>query len=408
MCSMDAVPMSQAASALISAVRDAPWFHAQRARAYAMILAGVGLLVCVGYLALSRDGIDPMGKPIGTDFASFWTASQLALEGRAADAWSMTQHAAVQAAKFGKDAGYAAFFYPPPYLLLCLPLALLPYLLALVAWLAITFLAWLHMVRGWLAATGASALGLVPVVAFPAVLVNMGHGQNGFLTAALMGGGALLQPTRPWLAGVLFGGLVIKPQLAMLLPLYLLMARDWRCFIATGLTAIALCLLSLAAFGFPVWQAFLANADNATAVLSQNTVGYHKMQSLFAAARLFGAPDSVAMALQIAMAALLVWLLYRLRAAGSGLANGAALCTASLLATPFVLDYDLTLLAVPLVWLYAQAQRDGFLPWEKLGLAMGFLLPLLSRSLAALYLPLAPFVMLTLLLLIHRRHATNS
>ena len=28
---------------------------------------------------------------------------------------------------------------------------------------------------------------VVPVVAFPAVLVNMGHGQNGFLTAALMG-----------------------------------------------------------------------------------------------------------------------------------------------------------------------------------------------------------------------------
>lgn len=395
--------MPQANSRIIGALREAAWFDATRARAYCVILAAVSLVVAIGYLALSRDGLDPMGKPIGTDFASFWTASQLALSGHAADAWSMARHGAAQAAKFGKEAGYAAFFYPPPYLLVCLPLALMPYLVALVAWLAVTGAAWVKMLRGWIAASGAPGLGLLPLLTFPAVLINAGHGQNGFLTAALMGAGALAQPTRPWLAGVLFGCLVIKPHFGLLLPFYLLFARDWRCILATGVTAGLFCLAALGAFGWPVWAAFFANADNAAAVLSHNTVGYHKMQSLFAAVRLLGAPEALAMGLQVAMALGVIALLYRLRQTGTVLANAAGLCTGALLATPFVLDYDLTLLAVPMIWLYAQTQRTGFLPWERLLLGAAFLLPLLSRTLATFYLPVAPLVLAAVLLAIARR-----
>lgn len=397
------MPMPEARSPLFAAVREATWFDASRARAYCIILAAVSAVITIGYLALSRNGLDPMGKPIGTDFASFWTASQLALQGQAADAWNMARHGAAQAAKFGKDAGYAAFFYPPPYLLVCLPLALMPYLVALVVWLAVTGAAWLRMLRGWIAATGAPGLGLLPVLAFPAVLINAGHGQNGLLTAALMGGGALMQPARPWLAGVLFGCLVIKPHFGLLLPFYLLFARDWRCIVATGASAVALCLTALLVFGWPVWAAFFANADNAAAVLSHNTVGYHKMQSVFAAARLLGAPEALAMTLQVATTLGVIVLLCRLRQTGTPLANAAALCTGALVATPFVLDYDLTLLAVPLVWLYAETQRTGFLPWERLLLGLGFLLPLFSRTLATFYLPVAPLLLMTLLMAVARR-----
>jgi alpha-1,2-mannosyltransferase len=395
--------MTEARSQALSVLREATWFDAQRARAYCIILAAVSLVVSIGYLALSHDGLDPMGKPIGTDFASFWTASQLALEGHPADAWSMVRHGAVQAERFGKDAGYAAFFYPPPYLLVCLPLALMPYLLALAVWLAATGAAWGHVLRGWIGASRTPGIGLLPLLTFPAVLINVGHGQNGFLTAALLGGGALLQPRRPWLAGLLFGGLVIKPHFGLLLPFYLLFARDWRCIVATGATAVALCLATLAIFGWPVWAAFLANADNATAVLAHNTVGYHKMQSVFAAARLLAAPYTLAMLFQVAMALGVLAVLYRLRQTGSDLANAAALCTGALLATPFVLDYDLTLLAVPLVWLYAQTQRTGFLPWERLLLGSAFLFPLLSRTLATAYLPVAPLLLLAVLMAIARR-----
>jgi hypothetical protein len=53
--------------------------------------------------------------------------------------------------------------------------------------------------------------------AFPAVFVNIGHGQNGFLTAALLGSALLSLDRRPWLAGALIGLLAYKPQFGVLI-----------------------------------------------------------------------------------------------------------------------------------------------------------------------------------------------
>ena len=77
---------------------------------------------------------------------------------------------------------------------------------------------------------------------------------------------------------------------------------------------------------------------------------------------------------------------------------------AGLLMSPFVLDYDLALLAIPLIWLLREGQRSGFLPFEKALMALAFALPLVSRVLAgALGLPLAPLTFAALLALILRR-----
>ena len=38
---------------------------------------------------------------------------------------------------------------------------------------------------------------------------------------------------------------------------------------------------------------------------------------------------------------------------------------AALLASPFLLDYDLTLLAIPLAWSVREALRAGFAPGER-------------------------------------------
>ncbi len=46
---------------------------------------------------------------------------------------------------------------------------------------------------------------LLLALAFPAVLINVGHGQNGFLTAALLGGALVVLDRRPLFAGILFG-----------------------------------------------------------------------------------------------------------------------------------------------------------------------------------------------------------
>jgi alpha-1,2-mannosyltransferase len=75
-----------------------------------------------------------------------------------------------------------------------------------------------------------------------------------------------------------------------------------------------------------------------------------------------------------------------------------------LLASPFVLDYDFTLVAIPLAWLLGEGQRDGFLPFERALMAFAFALPLVSRIAAgAVGLPLAPLTIAAVLALILRR-----
>src|SRR5271157_2178345 len=147
--------------------------------------AAMALSGC-GWIALSPGGLDLEGKPIGSDFIGFYAASRLALDGRPELAYDVGSHWAAQKALFGPKLGYTAFFYPPPALLISLPLALAPYFWSLAAWLATTGYAFYRVLRFYL-----PSLDPVAFLAFPAVFVNAAHGQNGFLSAALIGGGLL-------------------------------------------------------------------------------------------------------------------------------------------------------------------------------------------------------------------------
>ncbi len=386
---------------LVTALREAPWLTRERALAYSRILLAMSLAAVVIWTALADGGLDRMGKPLGTDYASFWTASQLALAGHPLQVYDVAAHHAAQTRLFGRDVGYAAFFYPPIYLLICLPLALLPYFASLAVWLGVTGLAYWLVVRAWLG----ERFGALAIFAFPAVLVNIGHGQNGFLTTALFGGGALMLDRRPLIAGVLFGCMVYKPQLGLVIPLALIAAGRWKTIAAAGATVVVLAGLSAALFGLDAWRGFLAVSPLAKAALEQDLVGYAKMQSTFAAVRLLHGGPGLAYALQIAVA-LAAWasLVLLQRRAFRGGAEGPAMVTAALLASPFLLDYDLLLLAIPLAWMAREGVRAGFKSWEKLVLGLAFFLPLASRSVAStLGLPLAPLVIGALFVLVLRR-----
>mgnify|MGYP003582612519 CR=1 FL=1 len=379
----------------LSALRDAKWLAPEAARIYRMMLALLLTGSIIGWIVFSRMGLDPFGKPLGTDFLSFWTASQLALGGNSAAPYDPALHNAAQLAQFNAGQGYAAFFYPPPYLLLCLPLALLPYLPSLALWLALTGAAYARVVfllldrcRNW----------WLTLLAFPAILMNMGHGQNAFLTAALMGGGLMLLPKRPWIAGALFGCLVIKPHLALLVPIALAARGEWRAFMAAGLTAALLCLLSLVVLGPQGWAAFVANAPLARHTLEAGLVDPAKMVSTFAAVRVLGGSVALGYAIQaVATLGVIATLILMARARLAPAAQNAALAAGAMLATPFVLDYDLSWLAIPLAFAFVEARRTGFLPYEKVILAAAFVLPLFARSLAlAAHLPIAPLVLAAL------------
>jgi hypothetical protein len=386
----------------LSFFRDAEWLSAARARAVMLVLAVMLPLLAIVWIAMSSGGIDPAGHPIGTDYLSFWTAARFAASGDPQAAYDIAAHHGAQIAQAGLDPGYAAFFYPPAFLLALLPFGLVGYFPSLILWLAGTFAAYWRTIRAWAGGWDGSLLALI---AYPAVLLNAGQGQNGFLTAALFGGGALLVERRPWLGGALLGALIIKPHLALVIPFALLFRGAWKSIAAAAISAATISLASLLLFGAETWRGFFRGSALARETLESGLVDPAKMQSLFAALRLWGAPLEIAYALQLLLFAAVIAALALVARSGAGnRAQGAAMAAGALVSTPFLLDYDLTLAAVPLSWLFLEARRTGFLPWEKLALGAAFILPLLSRSLAMNFgLPVAPLVLAVLFLLVVRR-----
>jgi hypothetical protein len=390
-------------SVLLNSLRQADWLDGARARAWRNVLLAMSAAIALAWATLARGGIDLTGKALGTDFLSFYAASKLVLAGRAQAAYDVSAHHAAQVAVFGRDLGYAAFFYPPMFLLVCAPLASLPYLASLAGWLAATGAAFAAALRGWLD----RRLGWRTVLAFPAVLLTLANGQNAFLSAALIGAGAMWLGTRPILAGVAFGLLSFKPHLGLLLPLALVAAGRWRTFAAAAATATAFAGASLAVFGPAAWQGFFAASALARATLEQGLVEPGKMVSAFAAVRVLGGSTGLAYAIQGALVAsvgaVLAWTLRRRPRTA---AEAPLIVLAALLASPFLLDYDLAMLAFPLAWLAGQGLASGFRPWEKTALLAAYVLPLVARSLAlTAHAPIAPVVLGALFLAILRRAA---
>jgi hypothetical protein len=389
------------------ALRSGRWLTAQRLTGYSLILLALGAVIMSVWVALSDGLIDRNGKPIGTDFSNVYAAGRLTWQGHPADAYDpVLQHQAESAVFDGRAVPFFGWHYPPFFFAIAFAVAALPYAFGLSLWLVASMAAYLAAIRAILPRRET----LLVAAAFPAVLVNIGHGQNGFLTAALLGGALHLIERRPGLAGVLIGLLAYKPQFGVLIPVALLAGRRWSTIGAAAATVIALVVISIAALGTDVWHAFAASLNfTQTVVLEQGGTGWEKIQSAFAAARNWGADVSTAYAVQtalaIVLAATLAWLwhgasAFELKAAG--------LAVASLLATPYVLDYDLVVLAVAIAFLVRTGLMLGFRDYEISLLAATWLAPLLSRSIAgATGIPLGLIVLLALYISILCRAAID-
>jgi hypothetical protein len=71
-----------------------------------------------------------------------------------------------------------------------------------------------------------------------------------------------------------------------------------------------------------------------------------------------------------------------LRRTKDAMTQGVLIAAAAPLATPFLLDYDLTLLALPLGFLLTRALATQFRPYEKTVLLAAYMLPAFARPLA--------------------------
>lgn len=387
---------------VLQSLRHGDWLTPQRLRGYPAVFLVLWLVGAALWVGFSDGAMDALGRPLGSDFMGFWATAQVLLAGNGPAAYDEAALTAAQVAAAGTtDVPHYTMLYPPPGLLLILPLGLLPYLASLALWLAGTMAAYLVVL--W----AAWRHPLVPYLALaaPAVFVTVSHGQNAFLSGALLGGALLALPKRPVLAGVLIGLLAYKPHLALVLPLALAAGGHWRAIAAAATTVASLSLAATLAFGWAIWPAFVARAAFAREVLEQGYVPFFKMQSLYTALRLLGVDSNPAFVAHWVLAGLVILSLMALwRWSGDHRLKTAGLMSAALLATPFVLDYDLALLGLPIVLLARDGTERGFLPWEKTVLAAAWALPLFARPIGQLtHLGIAWAVLLLLYAVVLRR-----
>ncbi len=445
-------------------LRSGAWLTRERVRLVALavlIASTAGFL----YVVVTADGlVDRQGRPLGTDFSNVYAAGTYVRDGTPDTPFDPALQHAREQKLFGPATPFYGWHYPPFFLFIAGALALLPYGLALVVWQGVTLILYLLMIgtivfsppprlqregkgglqppstkeerdakhrygegiqRRPLESDAPPPAGLPPAelcalergeiifdplwlllaLAFPAVLINIGHGQNGFLTAALLGGALVTLQRQPLLAGVLFGLLAYKPQFGLMIPLALAAGGHWRAFAAAAATVALLALATTLSFGPHVWQAFLDSTRfTRTVALEQGNTGWYKIQSVFAWARMWGAPVAVAYALQAtttaALGAALIWLW---RGGASYPLKAAALCLAGILATPYSFDYDMMVVAPAVAYLVVDGTARGFAPWERTALALLWIVPLIARSVAEVILiPLGVPVMIAAFALVLR------
>ena len=385
-------------------LRDAEWLYRERIVAYGIVLLAVQIVISLFPVFLDIWTTGTLPTMPARDFLVFYAAGKQADAGSAPEVYSLLQSFKTQAAIIGPSLteGKQFFFlYPPIFILLCTVLAPLSYPAAFWIWDAAS----LGFLATALRAVTRDHKAVLTLLSFPTVLVTLVIGQNALLTAALFGWGTYLIDRRPILAGCVLGALCYKPHYFLLVPVALLAARKWHTLTALIVTVSGLFALSVLALGWSTWQAFFSFSSFITQHSFDGTWGYFAYASWFASVKLAEGPTWLAILAQgLAIAAAeivtaLVWYQCRNLAACA-----ATLAAATIVAAPVMVSYDLTLAIVAMAWIYWDARRTGYLPWEKACLALTWILAAFGRNLAdTIHFPLLPIIGVVLLAFAVRR-----
>jgi hypothetical protein len=316
--------------------------------------------------------------PLGIDFRVFWSTSFLSLHDGALAAFDPHLLSATEDSLRPKGM-FAPWVYPPTFQLIVYPLALLPYAASYFAFVCIGIGIGSCLIA-CRSAMRTRPLPWISVIAFPGIWVAVICGQNSLITLALAAGALGLLERRPILAGMCAGALVIKPQLAVLLPLLFLCGRHFRAFGAMAATAVSLCLVSEILFGFPVWLEFIRTLSWFDTVVLNDENLMRAMPTVFGIARRFGISKDAAyvvhaaFALPVVIATAILWI-RRL----SVEIRFAAAVVATLLAQPYLIYYDLAWLLLPIIYWSAETLKRGSRTFlDHAVLTVAWFLPLLS------------------------------
>lgn len=316
------------------------------------LAGGVALMVAVAWIAglvreLTADGYG--GKALDIDFAVFWGAAKLALAEGPLAPFDLDKLNAARALPAELQTFPMLWLYPPGWLAVILPLGLLSFLWAWVAFAGVSFAVFAAALRG----PAGSVPGLWPLMlAAPAVLLTLALGQTSLIFAALLV--VALEAMRrenPVLAGLAIAAMTLKPQLGLAIPVALLAAGQWRVILWATLGTAAILATSLVWPGAEYWPLFLTAMQESVAHMRASLLPA-MMVTGYGLATTLGLDHTPALAVQGALSL----------AAAGGLGwmwasrtsfdlKAAALALAVLLVTPYAIYYELVFAVVGLVYL---------------------------------------------------------
>ena len=239
-----------------------------------------------------------VGAPFGRDFVNYWMGGRLALDGRLDVLVDLRAYNALIVERFGHTADdFFVFSYPPSLLPVLLPFGALPYVPALTIWTAINLalLAW--SVR----LIAADRRPMIAACLAPATLTMVVYGQFSGVMAALVIAAITRGARRPLLAGLCLALISVKPQLAAVVGLLMLLIGQWRAVAWSVPGAAAVAGLPVLLFGLAPWENFFHVTMPFHVWLFQEFIPDHlrTLLSIYAAARLEGMSFIAAQAVQM-------------------------------------------------------------------------------------------------------------
>ncbi len=234
------------------------------------------------------------------DFDTFHIVARHVWLGHADLAYQFEKLITMQKEVSGGSQSFMPWTYPPQFDILLAPFGLIPIGLAYLLFTAATLAFYLAVMRS--IAPGDFVVLLI--VLFPAIEVTLACGQNGFLTAGLIGLVCLFIEERPMVAGTALGLMVIKPHLAVAFAAYALLTRRWTVVMTAAAVVLASSLVCTLVFGPHIWAALLQSVHDSAIFLDGAYYPLYRMISVYAGLRTLGASASAAFLGQAVVAAL--------------------------------------------------------------------------------------------------------
>lgn len=249
------------------------WLSAKRLRAHGLILALAMWSVYIWILA--TPGLRDRNNNLkGTDFLHFYTLGSLANEHDGAYLYDMKAQTAVASQRVPAAAGVQYLpLYPPQVSILFAPFARLSYGRALVGWWAISALIYgICCYTVWRACPNLKDHGgLVALLAisFPAFFNLIAWGQTSVLALACFTAlFFLLRGRHEFLAGLAFGCLIFKPQLAVASAIVFIAVGLWRVAVGAATSGAAQLAVGVLYYGTAPLREWLTMLLHARSVLT--------------------------------------------------------------------------------------------------------------------------------------------